>query len=189
MPPAHLYIALCTTELSKVPETIVTRCYHVMLRGLPPQDLSDLLATVAELEGWQVAADVIEAVVQAATGSPRKALSLLQSVHDAPNRAEVKRIIQLMDAGDPLHDLCQLIIGGKGWALIKPALERLDDSEFEHAGTMLGRYLLGGMMKARDEAGAKRCWMLVDALLFPAESYDRKTAFYAAVGRMLWAAS
>lgn len=185
-PPAHLFIALCTTELSKVPETIVSRCYHTALRGLKPDELGDLLQVVAELEGWQVLPDVLQAVVQAAGGSPRKGLSMLQAVHDAPSRDEVKRIITLMDEGDPLFDLCKLIIDGKGWAPLQKALGALEDADFEHAGTMAGRFLISCMQKARSETEARRAWSLLDALLFPAETFDRKASFYAAIGRMTW---
>lgn len=186
-PPEHLYLMLCTTELSKVPDTILSRCYHVVLRPLKPEELGDLLTTVAELEDWPVAADVMQAVLQSAEGSPRKALSLLQAVHDAPNRDEVKRIINLMDASDPMHELCKLVIAGAAWVPVQQVLARIGDDEFEHASNMLARYLLAVMNSAKNEDGAKRAWQALDALLFPAASWDRKAAFYAAIGRMRWA--
>ena len=186
-PPPHLYIALCTTEANKVPDTINTRCYHVALRALKPAEIEDLLILVAELEGWTVAPDVMQAVVQAATGQPRKALSILQSVWDAPSRDEVRRIINLMDASDPLIAVCQhLLAGKKSWKIIGEQLQRLDIDDFEEASIAAGRYIMGAMTNARDENDARRAWLLLEALLFPANSWDKKAVFIAAVGRMIW---
>lgn len=186
-PPPHLYLALCTTELHKVPETVITRCFHVALRALKPADIEALLGVVAELEGWAVADDVLAAVVQAATGQPRKALSILQAVHDAPSRDEVRRIIALIDASEPLIELAQFLLrGGSDWNVIRRQLERIDDDDFEHATVHLGRYLASAMLRSEAEQQARRAWTLLDALLFPTVSLDRKASFYAAIGRVLW---
>lgn len=187
-PPEFLFFALCTTELTKVPETIVTRCFHTPLRPLKPEELATLLEAIADLEGWQVHPDVISTVVQAATGQPRKALSMLEAVHDLQSRDEVKRVIQIqMAEGDPLYDLCIQLINGKGWEVLKPILDKVDDADFEHAPTMAGRFLIGAMARARSEKDAQRAWRLLEALMFPSATYDRKAAFYSAIGRMLWA--
>ena len=186
-PPSHLYIALCTTELHKVPETIVTRCYHVALRPLRTTEVEDLLIAIADLEGWQVQGDVMQAVISAATGQPRKALSILQAVHDAPSRDEVRRIITLMDASDPLIALCQhLLSGKKSWKIIREHLEKLEVDDFEEASVGAGRYIMAAMTRAESEGTAQLAWRLLDALLFPTTTYDKKAAFFAAVGRMLW---
>lgn len=187
-PPAHLYLMLCTTELSKVPETIITRCFHTPLKPLRPEEMRDLLTTIADLEGWRVADDVMQTVIVAATGQPRKGISLLQSVHDAPSRQEVKRIIAIMDAGDPLHDLCKMLVDGKDWKLVQPALARFAaEGDFQQASIMVGGYLTAVMLNAKEERSARRAWMLLDALVFPANTYDPKASFCAAVGRMIFA--
>jgi DNA polymerase-3 subunit gamma/tau len=186
-PPAHLYIALCTTELHKVPETIVTRCYHVALRPLKPAEIEDLCMVVAELEGWTVHNDVMQAVIQAATGQPRKALSILQAVHDAPSRDEVRRIITLMDATDPLIALLQYLLAGKkAWAVIKGHLSRIEEDDFEELSIGAGRYIVGALLRAETDASAQLAWRLLDALVFPTSTFDRKASFMAAIGRMIW---
>lgn len=185
-PPPHLYIMLCTTELPKVPDTIQTRCYHVALRPLKPDELGELLDVVADMEGWQVAPDVMQAVIEAATGQPRKGLTMLQSVHDAPDRNEVKRIIALLAGGDALYDVCNALVSNKGWPVVRQALLRIEDAEFETAAVFAGRYFASAMAKAETPAAAQAHWKLMDALLFPAETFDRKASFYAAVGRILW---
>lgn len=186
-PPAHLYIALCTTELSKVPETIITRCYHAALRPLKPNEIEMLVSVVADLEGWTVHNDVVQAVVQAATGQPRKALSILQAVHDAPSREEVRRIITLIDASDPLVALCQhLLSGKKSWKIVRELLEKLDVDDFEEASISAGRYILNALIRTDNPEQARDRWQLLEALVYPTTTFDKKLAFMAAVGRMLW---
>lgn len=186
-PPAHLYLTLCTTEFHKVPETIVTRCYHVALRPLKNAEIEDLLVAIADLEGWTVNNDVLQTVVTAATGQPRKAISILQVAHDAPNKEEVRRIVNLQDASDPLIALCQYLLSGKrGWKIIKDYLSRLEGADFDEASIACGRYIVGAMTRADTEEGAKLAWRLLDALVFPTSTFDRKSAFMAAIGRALW---
>jgi DNA polymerase III gamma/tau subunit len=187
-PPEFVYFALCTTEAEKVPETIKTRCYHTALKPLRAEELGILLDTIAELEGWQVAPDVMSAVIQAATGQPRKALSMLESVHNLDSREEVKRVLTLqMQDGDPMYDFAVQLVNGKGWPVLAPILAKLEDEDFENVNIMVGRFLISNMARAKDETGAKRAWKILEALMFPAATYDRKAAFYAAVGRALWA--
>ena len=186
-PPDHLYFALCTTEVHKIKETILTRCYHIPLRPLKDQQIEELITVVSEMEGWTPEGDIIQLVVQAATGQPRKALSLLQSIHDAPTRDEARRIVALLDTSEPAGDLLRDLASGKrSWALLRPHLLKLEDEDFEALATSGARYLANAVVREADDKRAAALWTLLDALTFPSSTYDRKAAFIAAVGRMLW---
>ena len=188
-PPRHLYIALCTTELDKVPDTIATRCFHAPLRAVRATEMEDYLAAICDLEAFEVQQDVFALVVQTATGQPRKALSLLQAVHDAPSKDEARRIIARQEAGEPLIELLQYLLSGKrSWAVIGPTLQRIDADAFESAALLAGRYISAALLRAENEQKAQKIWSLLEALMFPAATWDRKTAFMAAVGRMVWGA-
>lgn len=189
-PPDHLFIALCTTAPEKVPETVQTRCYKVPLKPLPPADIEALLLAVAEMEGWEVHPDILGLAVQAATGQPRKGLSILEQIHDYESREEAKRVISLVEASDPIIEILQHLLSGRtSWKQIQAALVRLDDEDFENAAIVAGRYIAGALVRSPEEKKAQNAWTLLDALLFPSSTYDRKTAFLAAVGRMLWGRS
>jgi DNA polymerase III gamma/tau subunit len=190
-PPEHLYLALCTTEVSKVPDTIQQRCFHVLLKPLSVREIEELLLLVCELEGWQVNPDVMTAVIQAALGSPRKALTLLQKVWDAPSIDEARRIIDIFDQSEPFNDLCKALVmtGGAPWPKLQPLLERIDDEEWEKAHIQVGRFLAACMKNAKKADEAQRYWSMLDAFTFPVETYDKKVAFYAALGKILWGAS
>ena len=188
-PPAHLFLALCTTERNKVPETIVSRCYHTLLRPLSVTEITDLLLAVSEMEGWKVNNDVLAEIVVASTGQPRKGLTFLQAAHDAPSREEASRIIGLQAENDAVRDLCQALVSKQGgWEATRKILERIQDDEFETVSILVSRYIMAAMIKA-PEAKARQLWMALDALVWPSETYDRKAAFYAAVGRIFWAGS
>jgi DNA polymerase III delta prime subunit len=81
-PPAHAYFILCTTEPQKIKETIRTRCLHYKMEALQEKDVDDLLGDVAEREEIQLGDEVADAIIDAAAGSPRMALNLLQKVSD-----------------------------------------------------------------------------------------------------------
>lgn len=186
-PPPHLYIALCTTNLGRVPTTIQTRCYHVRLLPLRRDDMEMLLSTIAAMEQWKVNADVMAAVIRAAEGSPRQGLTLLQSVHDAESVDEVRRVIQLRDAADPLNQIVRLLLKGRtNWGQVQRLLSRVRDDEYEESLIGLGRYCCAVMLQAESEAAARRAWSILEALVYPATSYDRKAVLYAAIGRLVW---
>lgn len=185
-PPSHLYFALCTTERGKVPETIITRCFHTELRGLSPQEMTDFLEAIAEAEGWEVAEEVYSAIIEAANGSPRKALSLLEKAHDAESPEEIRRLLRTMSAGDPIYDVCQMILKGSDWGQLQKALNKIDPSEFQGAGMAISGYLSSVVLREKKEERAMKAWQLLDALLFPSQSYNPKAAFVAAVGRIRW---
>ena len=188
-PPSHLFIALCTTEANKVPDTIKTRCYPVTLLPLKPQEIEDLLLAVIECEQWTVDNDVLSAVIQHATGQPRKALTAIQAVHDCASRDEVRRILPLLDDSEPIIEICQILLQSTSdavWPRINNALERIEDSDYEEGIMLAGRYLAGAMQRAKKPQEAARAYRLLSALVFPNATYDRKIAFLAAVGRAIW---
>jgi DNA polymerase III delta prime subunit len=189
-PPAHLYWALCTTELSKVPDTIVSRCHHVRLNPLDDRDIMTLLLDVLEAEGWAdtINDDVLELVMQEAEGLPRLALTHLQNVYDAPTRAEAERIIGLQGPASPLRQVLQFIVSGRrGWDHIRPLLAQLSADDFNE-GSLTGasRYLIGAINRETKEERAKELWELLACMVYPAHTYDPRSIFYAAIGRMLW---
>lgn len=186
-PPPHLYIVLCTTERHKVIETVLTRCYEVPLRQLSMHEIGELLHFVADMEGWKVNNDVMQMVIGAATGQPRKALSILQSVHDAPTRDEAKRIITLIEADKATIELMQHLVSGKrSWKIVHSILKRMDDKDFEGAGAHAASYIRAVMMNTEDDAKAKMLGQMLEAMVFPTQSYDKKVAFVAAISRILW---
>ena len=86
-PPAHVKFVFATTEIRKVPVTILSRCQRFDLRRLDMDDMARLLQSVAQQEGVELAEEAMRMISRAAEGSARDALSLLdQAIAHAGGR-------------------------------------------------------------------------------------------------------
>ncbi len=91
-PPAHVVFIFATTELHKVPETIVSRCQTFSFKKPGTTDLLAAIKRAARGERWEVEPAAAEAIALASDGSFRDALGLLQQVAGAsPHAAEASR--------------------------------------------------------------------------------------------------
>ncbi len=79
-PPLHVYFMFATTELHKIPITILSRCQRYELKRVAPADLGGHLQKLAEAEGVQIEKGALDLVVREADGSVRDGLSLLDQV-------------------------------------------------------------------------------------------------------------
>jgi DNA polymerase III gamma/tau subunit len=186
-PPEHLFFALCTTEAQRLKTTVVSRCYHVPLHPLPPPQIELLIDLVCEAEGWKPSGDIIQMVVSAATGQPRKALSILESCHDAKDRDEARRVIALVEESEPFLEIMRHLASGKRvWKFVQTELAKIGEEDFDSLATSAARYISNVMLKEQTDERARAMWGLLDALTFPSSTFDRRAAFMCAIGRMMW---
>ena len=76
-PPEHVKFIFATTEIRKVPVTVLSRCQRFDLRRIEPEDMIGLLRKIAAAENAQIADDALALITRAAEGSARDATSLL----------------------------------------------------------------------------------------------------------------
>lgn len=76
-PPAHVVFILATTEVHKLPATILSRCQRFDFHRIPPQATADRLRYVAEQEGVELDNDAALLIAALSDGALRDALSLL----------------------------------------------------------------------------------------------------------------
>jgi DNA polymerase-3 subunit gamma/tau len=114
-PPAHVKFIFATTEIRKVPVTVLSRCQRFDLRRIEPEDMIGLLQKIAAAEGAQIAEDALALIVRAAEGSARDATSLLDQAisHGAGETTadQVRAMLGLADRGRVL-DLMDMILRG-----------------------------------------------------------------------------
>lgn len=184
-PPPYLYLALCTTEVQDVPATIKSRCYPVTLKPVKPFELQQLIRLIAELEGWQVESDIFQAIVQAAQGSVRKALVVLQAGHALKSKEELSQIVADVESEDnPAVKLAQALLKGvTSWKAISKLIEPLKDEEGE-AVTTITRYLAGCLSRSEEEQ-AQHIYRLLRSFV-ETNTYDHKIHLYTAIGKCLW---
>ena len=80
MPPPYARFILASTELHKIPATIVSRCQRFSFRSLSVAEISEQLAKVAGQEGIRITPGARALLAAAAEGSLRDGLSLLDQV-------------------------------------------------------------------------------------------------------------
>ena len=76
-PPAHVKFILATTEVHKLPATILSRCQRFDFKRITPEDIAKRLSYVAEQEGLELEADAAMLIARLADGALRDALSIL----------------------------------------------------------------------------------------------------------------
>ena len=76
-PPPHVKFIFATTEIRKVPVTILSRCQRFDLRRVEPEVIAANLKTICQAEGSEIEAEALSLIARAAEGSVRDAQSLL----------------------------------------------------------------------------------------------------------------
>ena len=76
-PPEHVVFILATTEVHKIPATILSRCQRFDFHRIPPQDIADRLTYVSEQEGASLDPQAALLIARLADGALRDALSIL----------------------------------------------------------------------------------------------------------------
>ncbi|MFZ5962472.1 DNA polymerase III subunit gamma/tau [Thalassococcus sp. BH17M4-6] len=114
-PPAHVKFIFATTEIRKVPVTVLSRCQRFDLRRIEPEVMIALLRRIATAEAAEITEDALALITRAAEGSARDATSLLDQAisHGAGETTadQVRAMLGLADRGRVL-DLFDLIMKG-----------------------------------------------------------------------------
>ena len=130
-PPEHLVFILATTELHKVPATILSRCQRFSFKRILPRDMEKHLLHVAAAEQIDLQPDGAEILARMANGALRDALSLLDQCRAAEGTLDSRAVLEVLglagsvqtvqlmqrilerDAGSALMQLGELYGGGK----------------------------------------------------------------------------
>jgi DNA polymerase III subunit gamma/tau len=100
-PPAHVVFILATTEVHKIPQTILSRCQRFDFRRIPLKQVSDYLQKICGLEGIKTDAPALWLIAKQGEGSMRDSLSLLDQVISFTNsnltEAQVSQVLGLTE--------------------------------------------------------------------------------------------
>ena len=121
-PPPHVKFVFATTEIRKVPVTVLSRCQRFDLRRIDTAELSTHLASIAKKEGVTIDDAALALIARAAEGSVRDALSLLDQAiahHSSESAAtaaisgiDIRAMLGLADRGRVL-DLFEKLMAGQ----------------------------------------------------------------------------
>jgi DNA polymerase-3 subunit gamma/tau len=117
-PPGHVKFLFATTEVNKVPVTVLSRCQRFDLRRIPAEKLAEHFAAVSTQEGVSAEPEALALIARAAEGSARDGLSILdQAIAHADTEgsgvsaAAVREMLGLSDRG-AVRDLLALLLAG-----------------------------------------------------------------------------
>ncbi len=79
-PPPHVIFIFATTEMHKIPETILSRCQKYFFKKIPADRVVEHLRSIVKKEGYRISENALFPVARAADGSMRDAQSLLEQV-------------------------------------------------------------------------------------------------------------
>jgi DNA polymerase-3 subunit gamma/tau len=120
-PPAHVKFLFATTEVNKVPVTVLSRCQRFDLRRISAEQLAEHFAKVCEAEQVVVEPEALVLIARAAEGSARDGLSILDQAiaHGAEGvtAAQVREMLGLSDRG-AIRDLLGTLLAGDAQAAL-----------------------------------------------------------------------
>ncbi len=123
-PPPHVKFIFATTEIDKVPQTILSRCIRFDLKRIDATTLHSYFNTICEKEHVTYEDGAIALIAKAAQGSVRDGLSLLdQAITYGGSAVQMSQVQQMLGLSDQAHllDFYDLLMKGD----TKPALEKL----------------------------------------------------------------
>jgi len=159
-PPEHVKFLFATTEVNKVPVTVLSRCQRFDLRRIPAEKLAAHFGEVSKAEGVEVEPEALGMIARAAEGSARDGLSILDQAiahgAGAVTAEQVRDMLGLADRGR-IRRLLQLVLTGDA----KAALAELDEA---HDLGIDPTQLLRGLMESLHTATRAKAGANTDAL-------------------------
>ncbi len=109
-PPSHVIFILATTEIQKLPSTIVSRCQRFDFRRIPSATIADRLEYIAREEGFALEREAAFSIASIAQGGMRDAISLLElCANGAPDACVTEKVVaELIGTGE--RDVCDRAI-------------------------------------------------------------------------------
>ena len=132
-PPAHVKFLFATTEIRKVPVTVLSRCQRFDLRRIEPEVMLEHLGRIARTEGAQVDPQALALIVRTAEGSVRDALSLLDQAishgQGATSAEAVRAMLGLADRGRVMDLFERILKGDAAGALAELGAQYADGAD------------------------------------------------------------
>jgi len=133
-PPPHVKFVFATTEIRKVPITVLSRCQRFDLRRVRVAELTQHFARIAEQEGVAIEPAAVEQIARAADGSVRDGLSILdQAIAQAEGAITAAQVADMLGLADreAVFDLLDAVMGGKPAAALA-----VTDRAYEHGADL-----------------------------------------------------
>lgn len=169
-PNAGDYFVFCTTEATKVPKTIVTRCLSYQLKEVPHGKLLDYIKRVSKKEGYAPKdSEILEVLTDAAQGSPRMALSLLgQVLHSDLDEEQARELFSSASNSPDVYKLCkELQRDNPNWKILRSTLTDMKGTAPEGIRRQVLYYFAAIILKESQLDSSSRSVQLIEAFSEP----------------------
>ena len=137
-PPEHVKFILATTEIQKVPVTVLSRCLQFNLRQMTVEDITNHLKHILNEEKIEAEDEALQIIAKASNGSMRDSLSILdQAIAFSQSKVSVEKVIQMLGVIDDeiLFKIIESLIAQNGVGLNKLARE-MDANNISFEGAL-----------------------------------------------------
>ena len=120
-PPAHVIFILATTEIHKIPSTILSRCQRFEFKNLSQQQLVERLKYISKTENIDIETKAIEKIATLAKGGLRDAISILDQVSNYSEKITLNNILEVTSSigeNEILEFYKKLILGDINGSLL-----------------------------------------------------------------------
>lgn len=184
-PPSHLVWFFCTTNATKIPATIKTRCTPIPLTAIGEDILGELLDFVAEQEGIELPDGVADLCVIEAKGSARQLLVNLATCRGVKNRESAAKLLRSAVESDPVINLCRALLQGTSWAKAVKLIAACEGQSPEGIRRVVNGYFASVLKNTKSDKAAIRCLDILAAFERPFYDDDGLAPLYLAVGRVI----
>jgi len=169
--PPSTYFILCTTEPEKIILTLRNRCTSFQVQCLRDQEMMDLFTTTIDKSGHDqeaVSDNVLDKLIEAANGSPRRGLVLLEQVLNLEKEEDQLEVICGEELQNDVLDLCRALIRGASWKEISTIYKAIPQTDPE----AIRRAMLGYFKSVLLQNGKNAGDIYAIACLFRDNYYD-----------------
>jgi DNA polymerase-3 subunit gamma/tau len=177
-PPEHVKFLFATTEVAKVPVTVLSRTQRFDLRRIPADKLVDHFAAIAKAEEVEAEPEALAMIARAAEGSARDGLSIMdqaialgggtvsaEQVRDMlglADRGRIRRLLRLVLSGDASQALAELdevhALGTDAGSLLRGLMEELHVATRAKAGAVADKLQSAEQRQSAEELAEKLTW-------------------------------
>lgn len=185
-PPQHAIFVLATTDVHKVPDTIVSRCLRFNFKPISPKDIFSHIQQIASREKIDITNEALMTIAEFSEGSFRDAIALVDQTRGHGDKVDNEQVKKLLGLGS--EDLIDGLFSAAASRDYRRITELVDQSQV--AGVSIRR-LTGQltekfkscMLSDDKKLSPKQCIEVIDGLI-KIESYpDTKTALIVALAK------
>lgn len=187
-PPEYVYWFFCTTQPTKVPKTIQTRCVPITFKALREQEIKSIVTKVARAERIRLPARVDDLIVMEAQGSARQALVYLAKVRDVGSYKDAADIMQRVVENDPVREFCRFLCGRnkRRWSQAMGLLAGLDGENPESIRIVVAQYVGKALGSTKSDDEARYLLGVLEAFATPYVSAEGAAPLLYSIGRVIY---